>query len=850
MGTPNAVGTGTYYIQLVDGNGCSVVQAVNATVTGVPTLIITDPAAVCSPGTVDITAAAVTAGSDAGTLTYWTDLAATIALGTPNAVGTGTYYIQLEIGGGCTTVEPVNVVVNPLPTLTITDPTAVCTPGTVDLTAAAVTAGSDAGTLTYWTDAGATVGLGTPGAVGTGTYYIQLVDGNGCSVVQAVNSVVNPLPTLIITDPAAVCSPATVDLTAAAVTAGSDAGTLTYWTDMVATIALGTPNAVGTGTNYIQLVDGNGCSVVQAVNAIVNPLPTLTITDPAAVCSPGTVDITAAAVTAGSDPGTLTYWTDMAATVALGTPNAVGTGTYYIQLVDGNGCSVVQAVAVTVNPLPNLIITDPAAVCASGTEDITAAAITVGSDAGTLTYWQDAAATIPEATPTTVGSGTYYIMLQDGNGCTSVEPVTVSINPVPNATATNDGPICAGSTLTLNETAGDAVSWFWTTSGGSIITNNTDQSPTVSGANDGETYTVLITDANGCTNTALTSISVIPQPVIDPIADVTACDSYTLGAITGTNLSGNEAYYDSPQLSGGTQITNLTILGSQTIWAYDGNGTCSDEISFVVTVNPLPTMNSLTGSSSYCTGDPVADILVGVNGAPDWTINYTLDGVAQTATGTSSPVSLGSSPGVYVLVDITDANCSNTLTGTQTIIVNTYPPAPTAGTDQTYCTGVFFDDMIASGTGGTYTWYSDSMLTDVLGTGTTLLPDDVVGTTTYYVTETTNDCEGPWSPVIITVDVCDISVPTAFTPDGDMINDIWEILHLDLTYPNNEVYVYNRWGNMLYSSDQGAYSLRPWDGTYKGEALPVGSYYYVINFNDENAEEDSATGTVSIILNK
>ena len=115
------------------------------TITPVPTVVITNPAAVCSPATVDLTAAAVTAGSTPGlTYSYYTNAAGTIVLASPNAVAaSGTYYIKGTTAGGCVSaVMPVVVTITPVPTVVITNPAAVCSPATVDLTAAAVTAGS------------------------------------------------------------------------------------------------------------------------------------------------------------------------------------------------------------------------------------------------------------------------------------------------------------------------------------------------------------------------------------------------------------------------------------------------------------------------------------------------------------------------------------------------------------------------------------------------------------------------------------------------------------------------------------------------------------------------------------
>jgi gliding motility-associated-like protein len=68
-------------------------------------------------------------------------------------------------------------------------------------------------------------------------------------------------------------------------------------------------------------------------------------------------------------------------------------------------------------------------------------------------------------------------------------------------------------------------------------------------------------------------------------------------------------------------------------------------------------------------------------------------------------------------------------------------------------------------------------------------------------------------------------VKNTFTPNGDGINDVWTIENLN-TNPHAEVNVFNRYGEKLFTSI--GYST-PWDGRYRGEELPVGTYYYIID---------------------
>jgi gliding motility-associated-like protein len=100
----------------------------------------------------------------------------------------------------------------------------------------------------------------------------------------------------------------------------------------------------------------------------------------------------------------------------------------------------------------------------------------------------------------------------------------------------------------------------------------------------------------------------------------------------------------------------------------------------------------------------------------------------------------------------------------------------------------------------------------------------------------------------ITISNCTIDAPTAITPDGDKINDTWELIDIDANFPQNVVSIYDRWGTKVFESIKGNYQKSSWDGTYNGKALPVDSYYYIIEFNDGQTE--SANGIVTIILQK
>ena len=85
-----------------------------------------------------------------------------------------------------------------------------------------------------------------------------------------------------------------------------------------------------------------------------------------------------------------------------------------------------------------------------------------------------------------------------------------------------------------------------------------------------------------------------------------------------------------------------------------------------------------------------------------------------------------------------------------------------------------------------------------------------------------------------------VKVPNAFSPNGDAVNDTWNINNL-ADYAGATVEIFNRYGQQVYHSI--GYST-PWDGTIKGKPLPVATYYYIINLKNGFAP---LTGSITLI---
>ncbi|PRX40189.1 gliding motility-associated C-terminal domain-containing protein [Salegentibacter salegens] len=192
--------------------------------------------------------------------------------------------------------------------------------------------------------------------------------------------------------------------------------------------------------------------------------------------------------------------------------------------------------------------------------------------------------------------------------------------------------------------------------------------------------------------------------------------------------------------------------------------------------------------------------------------------------------------GDYYVTQASDEGCESEAAVLTVNIVDS--PAPTISSDYELCE--FDNPTIAALTAeinesGEVTWYDSADSMTALSNNATLTD----GTTYYATLISDNGCESSERlAVTVTLEQCAI-IPEAITPNGDNKNDTFSIGFLENDYPNFNVIIFNRWGNAVY---KGNASTPEWDGTSNqsgslgDDVLPVGVYFYVVDFNDGSTE--------------
>ncbi|MBM3915247.1 MAG: T9SS type A sorting domain-containing protein [Sphingomonadales bacterium] len=318
------------------------------------------------------------------------------------------------------------------------------------------------------------------------------------------------------------------------------------------------------------------------------------------------------------------------------------------------------------------VVNNPAGVCDGNTVDLTAAAVTQGTIAGTtFTYHTNAAGTITLTAPNAVGvGGTYYIKATNGTGNSWVQPVVVTINPLPTPTITGAAAVCAASTgnvYSVTNVTGNTYNW--TVTGGTITAGQGTNSITISAGAAG-TATVTVTEtitATGCVNTATRAVTVnaIPAPVIT--GQTAACTTTEGNIYSVASVAGNTYAWS---VAGGTVTAGPGTNAITVTWGAVGAGTvtvtqtitatgCATTVASAINIQTLPTATSAVVQPITCASEDGQINLTLGGAAGPYTFAWTGTGNGLSATAQNQTTV---STGFYNVV-VTAANgCTTSLT--------------------------------------------------------------------------------------------------------------------------------------------------------------------------------------------
>ncbi len=447
-----------------------------------------------------------------------------------------------------------------------------------------------------WTEAG--------GSISRVEMYYQ----EQCSSPRVqVDVTVTPIPVVATTVNSNICTGASATLNATgATTFDWQPGSLSGSSITVSPTATTTYTVTGT--------DPTGCTNTSTVTVTVNPIPTVIANSSAsAVCLGSPVTLS------GSGAVSYTWTGPVTDNVAF---NPAATDTYTVTGTDANGCTNTAITTVTVNPLPTVTAGSTALViCAGDSVTLTGSGATTYSWSGGV---MDGMPFSPAATDT------YTVTGVDGNGCSNTAIITIAVNALPAVVANSTASaVCTGGSVTLSGSG--ATTYTWTGS----VTDNVAFTP---GATD--TYTVTGTDANGCVNTDVTTVTVNPLPAVVANASASAVCSGSFLTLSG---SGAASY----TWSGSVQdlvpfIPNTT--DTYTVTGTDANG-CVNTDAITVIVNSPPTVAGTASANSACLSDAIIT-LTGTPAGGTWSGN----GVSGSSFSPST-AGVGMQTAIYLYTD-------------------------------------------------------------------------------------------------------------------------------------------------------------------------------------------------------
>lgn len=457
-----------------------------------------------------------------------------------------TYTVTVTNAYGCTATASQSITVHPLPVLSVMGPTSICE----NETSTFIVMGANS---YYWS-----TGMHADRiTVNTEGYYtVTGTDAHGCQNTATVSLYVHPLPTLKINGRNTICQGGNTLLTAT--------GATNYeWSsgEVSQAITVMFPGSYTvTGTDQYGCASASTVSVTQSyVNASIN--------GSSYFCHGQSTTLTVAGET-----GNTYRWDDGSTAASITVSSA---GQYTVTVTNASGCQNTLSKTVSEYNVTAPTISGNLTICENQTT-------TLRASGGSSYIWDDGS-TQPMITVN--ATGTYTVTSTNSYGCTASNSATVLVNPIPTINVLSQNVICRGESVVLSAISSANI-YNWSTGENTATVT---VSPNVS-----TNYTVLVTDENGCTNSASKLITVNQLPTLYVNGQTTICQ----GDTSHLTATGGVAY----QWSTGqyTPTLDITSAGTYSVTATGDNG-CTAVASKQVTVNALP-IAIVTESADICRG--------------------------------------------------------------------------------------------------------------------------------------------------------------------------------------------------------------------------------------------------------
>ncbi|MFK7809535.1 MAG: nidogen-like domain-containing protein [Saprospiraceae bacterium] len=463
----------------------------------------------------------------------------------------GTYAVTVSDVSGCTGEASIVVSENALPAVNILGETAFCENGNTLLE-------TDGTFATYaWSD-------GTSGeniqVDASGTYSVTVTNAVGCTTENAIAVNVNPLPAPAITGATSFC-----EGNSTMIDAGG--GFTTYlWSDGTETQSL---EVIAGGSYTVTVTDANGCTGEEMVDIIENNSLTPVVDGLLSFCEGESTELDAG-------NGYETYqWNQGSSSQTI---IAEETGSYVVTVTDLSGCTGEVTVEVTANNLPQVSIDGITAICDGAATTLTADGAFENYDWSTGDDAQEI--NVEEA-------GTYSLLVTDANGCTAEASLNVSLNANPEPVIAGSTTFCEGSSTNLDAGTGFST-YVWSNGSEDQVVEITE----------GNTLTVTVTDANGCSGEATTVVeeSSSLNPVIS--GDLSFCEG-------GNSLLNAGSGFETYTWSDGSEEQNLFVedAGEYDVTVTDNSG-CTGEATILIAENNNPTI-AISGNEPACEGEVI-----------------------------------------------------------------------------------------------------------------------------------------------------------------------------------------------------------------------------------------------------